>query len=110
MHTPAPQVIVTVNLDIFKVERQALAMPSLSLSWGLGLEALGTLDGTKSPWGSRPCSRKRCPSFEELTWVLAGKAGGDLVGGFHHWDELIVLWPDPHECLPTRLFREDFLS
>lgn len=41
------------------------------------------------------------------TSVLAGNADGDLLGGFHHSDELIVLWPG---TLTKMLALENFPS
>lgn len=42
------------------------------------------------------------------TSVLAGKAGGSLVGGFHHLDELIVLRPDLSARSPKMLASGGF--
>lgn len=62
MPSATAQVIMKVNLnDVFNADCQELAKPRLSLSWGRSLEALSTLEGTKSPWDPRMCLQARCP-------------------------------------------------
>lgn len=91
--TPHPTGGSEVNLgDVFGGGGQELAKSGFSSSRGLGPESLGTLDGTKSPWGPRMCSQRGAPSFEELPWVLAGRVVG-FGGRFRSWDELIVFGP-----------------
>lgn len=44
------------------------------------------------------------------TSVLAGSAAGDAVGGSHHCDGLIVLWPHASIRLRKCLLWENFIS